>query len=73
MTPEDTRQVEPPPEPEFKFASPRAASQPGSLSDVVKPPVSLHRQNPDEAIARLLARPGRGAIPMPDIPEPEDE
>jgi hypothetical protein len=73
MTPEDTRQDEPPPEPEFRFASPRAASQPGALSDIAKPPVSPQCQNPDEAIARLLARPGRGAIPMPDIPEPEDE
>jgi hypothetical protein len=73
MRPEDTRQHDPPPEPEFRFASPRDASQPGTLSGIAKPPVSSLRQNPDEAIARLLARPGRSAVPMPDIPEPEDE
>jgi hypothetical protein len=71
--PNVTEEDEPAPEPEFKFATIPSRSSPTARSDVPRTPAGSLRQDPDEVIARLLTRPKRGIIPMPDIPEPEDE
>jgi hypothetical protein len=69
----DFEEEELPLEPEFKFATIPSWSPPAPRSDAPRTPAVSLRQDPDEVIARLLARPKRGIIPMPDIPEPEDE
>ena len=68
----DFEEEELPVEPEFKFATIPWSPPPPPSAVPATPAVSL-RQDPDEVIARLLARPKWGTIPMPDIPEPEDE
>jgi hypothetical protein len=68
----DFEEEELPLEPEFKFAAIPSWSAP-ERSDAPRTPAVSLRQDPDEVVARLLARPKRGIIPMPDIPEPEDE
>jgi hypothetical protein len=60
-------------EPEFKFATIPSGSPPAPQSGAPRTPAVSLRQDPDEVVARLLARPKRGIISMPDIPEPEDE
>jgi len=69
----DIPEGEPSPEPEFKFATFPSWSPSAPRSDASATSAVSQRQDPDEVIARLLARPRRGSIPMPDIPEPEDE
>ena len=64
---------EPSSEPEFRFATSPGWSPSDALPDSGRPPVATRPQNADRAIAQLLARPKRGAVPMPDIPEPEEE
>jgi hypothetical protein len=57
---------------EFQVAKAPVAAPP-------KPPVAPHlpsvheHRNPDEVIATLLARPRQGSIPMPAIPDPEED
>jgi hypothetical protein len=69
----DFEEGELPLEPEFKFATIPSWSPPAPRSDAARTPAVSLRQDPDEVVARLLARPKRGIIPMPAIPEPEDE
>ena len=64
---------EPSSEPEFTFATPPGWSPPEALPNSERSPVATPPQNADLAIAQLLARPRRGAVTMPDIPEPEEE
>ena len=60
-------------EPEFRVATPRWTPPPSKPAEASKPaPVPL-RRDPDEAIARLLGRPKHNSMPMPAVPEPEDE
>ena len=51
---------------------PRAVSQP-PRSVPPERPAEQSRRDPDEVIAALLARPKAGSIPMPPVPEPDDE
>ena len=63
-----------PAEPEFRLATPITPIVPfASTPATARPAPVEQRRDPDAAIAELLARPRAGAIPMPDVPEPEDE
>jgi len=59
------------PEPEFRMARPHGSVP--SLTTTPKQPTSVQRRDPDAAIAELLRRPRAGSIPMPDVPEPEED
>jgi len=69
----DTPDTEPPPEPEFKFAALRGTAPPEFPRDVREPPIVDQPRDSDQATARLLARSRPGMVPMPDVPEPEEE
>lgn len=59
------------PEPEFRMARPHGSVP--SLTTTPKHPTPVQRRDPDAAIAELLRRPRAGSIPMPDVPEPEED
>ena len=59
------------PEPEFRMARPHGSVP--SLTTTPKQPTPVQRRDPDAAIAELLRRPRAGSIPMPDVPEPEED
>jgi hypothetical protein len=61
-------------EPEFRVARlPAGVVLPSAVTPSA-PTVSVqHRRDPDAVIAELLARPKLGAVPMPSIPEPEED
>jgi len=66
--------VEPTSEPEFQVARPRTplAAVPAPLAPS-RPVVSRSASEVDAEIAKLLGRPRLGSIPMPPVPEPEEE
>ena len=69
----DTPETEPQSEPEFKFAALRGTAPPEVLRDAREPPIVDQRHDPDQATARLPVRSRPGMVPMPDVPEPEEE
>jgi hypothetical protein len=69
----DTPETEPPSGPEFKFATLRGNAASEVPGDAWEPPIVDQRHDPDQTTARLLARSSPGAVPMPDVPEPEEE
>ena len=60
---------------EFRVATPRGWTppKPQPVEPARPATTSQQRRDPDEVIARLLARPKHNAMPMPAVPEPEDE
>jgi hypothetical protein len=61
-------------EPEFQIARlPTLIAHPPSTPGPVRPLPAQQGRDPDVEIARLLARPKLGSIPMPAVPDPEDE
>jgi hypothetical protein len=69
-----TLSAEPTHEPEFQVARPRTplAAVPPPLAPS-RPVVSRSASEVDAEIAKLLGRPRLGSIPMPAVPEPEEE
>jgi hypothetical protein len=66
--------VDQPSEPEFQVARlPTLIAPPASTPAPVPPAPVQPLRDPDVEIARLLGRPKLGSIPMPAVPEPEDE
>jgi hypothetical protein len=66
--------VDQPSEPEFQVARlPTLMAAPSSTPAPVPPAPVQPMRDPDVEIARLLGRPKLGSIPMPAVPEPEDE
>jgi len=61
-------------DPEFRLASlPAVMASPSAAPEPARPVPVRQRRDPDAEIAKLLARPKLGSIPMPTIPEPEDD
>lgn len=66
--------VPPPPALEFQVARlPTVSGSAPSRPTPIHPAPAQQRRDPDIEIARLLARPKLGSIPMPAVPEPEDD
>jgi hypothetical protein len=69
----DTPEADPLPSLEFKFATLRGTAPPEDPCNVAEPPITDPRRNAEQVPARLLARSKVAAVPMPDIPGPEEE